>query len=96
MILLILICKDVKFYTRIDAHTFFDWIQGVSAVEKVKVIGDEIYIWVKNTNLSYLDLNKIVSLFVRYNIQTVPSKVFMNNDNKEWLSYWVTKFSEKK
>jgi hypothetical protein len=93
---IILVCKNVQFYTSIDAHTFFDWLQGISVVKKVQVINNQIYIWIAQSNLTYEDLNRLVGLFVRYNIETLPLKLFMNDENRDWFHYWVTKSSERK
>lgn len=88
---IILRCQNVYFFTSIDAHIFFDWAQSISIVKKVMVLVDEIHIWIDRSNMHYFDLTKLVGLFRRYNIDTLPLRIFMNDENQSWFKFWVTK-----
>jgi hypothetical protein len=86
-------CKRVKFYSPHDEDAFFEWINKIKSVTKYDGKLDELYLYIKNKNISNKDLRELIALFYRYNIDMKQLRIFLTKKNKEWFfdppkGYW--------
>jgi hypothetical protein len=90
---IILICKSVWYYSRLDEDIFFEWISRIKCILKFDGIRDELYLYIKNKRLNNENLRDLLALFYRYKIDMKQLKIFLNKNNKEWFfdnkkAYW--------
>lgn len=97
-----LICKSVRFYSRIDEDAFFEWISKVECIDDFYGAGEELYLLIAAEELHDHDLRELLALFYRYKIDMKQLQRFLCPDNKKWFydnkkAYWHKKvFGTKK
>jgi hypothetical protein len=97
----ILVCKAVTFYCNKDEDAFFDWIKKIDCIDEISAAGDELYLHVCADEIHDYDLDDLIGLFYRYNIDMKQLKRFLTEDNKKWFfdnpkGYWHKRvFGEK-
>ncbi len=81
-----LICKRVRFYALLDEDVFFEWIKRIPSITQFSGVGDEMHLFVTEDEMGPDDVENILALFRRYLIDTHQLRVFLNEENKEWLA----------
>ena len=81
----ILTCKRVKFYARKDEDAFFEWINKIECIEKTSAASDELYLHIAADELHDQDLDDLIALFYRYNIEMSQLARFLTQENKHWF-----------
>lgn len=80
-----LVCKAVRYMSTIDEDFFFAWIDRISCIEKVEGVGSELHLYIQEHNISRSNLKEILTLFLRYRIDTEQLKIFVKDENKDWF-----------
>jgi len=81
--------KNITFYSAIDEEFFYKWIKQIKVIDKLEHTDDEWVFYMKGHEISKQDLDKLVGFFARYKLDTKQLKVYLNEQNKVWLKYWV-------
>lgn len=68
-----------------DEDAFFWWIKRIKCIEKFEGAGDELYLDLKDGELSDNDLDDLIGLFYRYKIDMKQLAQFLTKENKEWF-----------
>ena len=89
----ILICRGARFYARKDEDAFFEWIEKIDCVEKTSAAGRELYLHICADEIHDQDLDDLIGLFYRYNIDMKQLQRFLTKENKSWFfdnkkSFW--------
>lgn len=94
---IILICKEVFFYSDLDEAVFFEWIKKIASIQDCKGVADELHLEIK-ANVSDDELREIIALFSRYDIDMTRLKQFVTDNNKSWFqneqAYWYSDIFE--
>jgi len=80
-----LVCKNVKFYFEKDETAFFEWIKKIKCIDYTSAVGDELYLHIKEKEISDDNLRDLIGLFCRYKIDMKQLQIFLNANNKEWF-----------
>ena len=80
-----LICDSVSFYTQSDEANFFNWLNSIECVQEVKGVGTEILLFISESEIQDEDLNDLIAIFTRYNINLKQLAQFKTNKNKHWF-----------
>ena len=88
-----LTCTNVTFYGVTDEEMFFEWVKMIAAIESFEKSGSELYLILKNNQLSEDDLYEILYLFQRYKIDMKQLRRFLTEENKKLFfkakkAYW--------
>lgn len=78
-------CKKVKFYSKGDEDTFFDWAHKIPAIKKVFGEVDEIVLSIGSTCIEDNSLRELIALFYRYKLPIEQLAIFKNTSNQEWF-----------
>lgn len=94
-----LTCKAVKYYSMLDEAAFFEWIEKIPSIIKYDGIHDELYLYLKNKDIPSHDLRELLGLFRRYKIDLSQLRIFLSEQNEEWLAgkpqgFWHKKVLE--
>lgn len=81
-----LVYKGVLFYSEGDELSFFEWISKIKGVSSWEGIGDEIHLYVPKSNISIKNLEELIALFYRYNIDMRQLEQFANDRNHQWFT----------
>jgi len=89
----VLICKSVKYYSRKDEDTFFEWIKKIDCIDSLKGVGTKLHLQISCNNVHDHDLRDLLALFYRYKIDMKQLQRFLNKNNEQWFysnkkSYW--------
>ncbi|MCK5632675.1 hypothetical protein KAH94_02930 [bacterium] len=83
---IVVACESVQYYSEGDKDTFFEWLKKIPAVIDFKGVGETLYIYIKDKEISKNDLYELLALFYRYNIKNAKQlSIFLNEKNKEWF-----------
>ena len=74
-------CKKVKFYAPYDEDAFFEWLQKIKSITKVKGKRDSIFLTINN--LTDDDLYNLVGLLRRYKIKMEDLEQVLNETQKQ-------------
>lgn len=93
---IVLLCKGVRFFCLKDEDAFFEWIKKIDCIKEISAAGDELYLHITSKEISDLDLDDLIGLFHRYNVDMKQLKQFLNDKNKEWffdnkIAFWHKK-----
>jgi len=96
----ILICKAVRFYCSKDEDAFFEWIKKIDCIDKISGVGRELYLHIAVDDVHDQNLDDIIGLFYRYNIDMRQLSCFLKDDNKAWFydnkkAFWHKKVFKK-
>jgi hypothetical protein len=89
-----LVCKDVILCSPHDEDAFFEWIKKIGCIEGLSGSDNTLYLHISSEDIFRSDLDDLLALFYRYNIDMKQLKRFLNNDNKKWFKdgkvkgYW--------
>lgn len=91
-----LVCKKVIFYSLKDEDVFFEWIKKIKCIKSFEGVKDELYLDLIDRAITDEDLDDLIGLFQRYNIDMKQLSRFLTPDNKEWFydnkkAYWHKK-----
>ncbi len=81
--------KNVIFYSSIDEAFFYKWVKNISCIDRVENVSGDFIFYLKNHTINSQDLDRLVGLFARYAIDTKQLKIFLTDQNKPWLKYWI-------
>ena len=92
----ILVCTAVKFYCLKDEDAFFEWIKKIDCIDKTSASGRELYLHIAADDIHDQDLDDLIGLFYRYNIDMKQLARFLTDENKKWFydnkkAFWHTK-----
>lgn len=82
---IVLICKNVIFYSSKDEEAFFEWIKKIKVIERSDSGPNELYLYVKEPVISDEDLDNLIGLFFRYKVDMKQLSCFLTDDNKSWF-----------
>lgn len=88
----ILICR-VRYFSPKDEEAFFDWLKKIPSIVEFKGVYYTLHLYIKSKRIPKSDLDELIGLFYRYNIDMAQLKIFLNERNKEWfydnkLAFW--------
>lgn len=63
-----LTCKAVSFYNNQDETIFFGWIEKIECISSISAARDELYLELVDRELTINDINDLLGLFARYQI----------------------------
>lgn len=97
---IILVCTAVKFYCLKDEDAFFEWIKKINCIEKISALGRELYLHIVDDEIDDQDLDDLIGLFYRYNIEMTQLARFLTDENKNWFyenkkAFWYKKVFKK-
>ena len=81
----ILVCNTVRFYCLKDEDAFFEWIKKIDCVDSISASGRELYLHIAADQIHDYDLDDLIGLFYRYNIEMTQLSRFLTEDNKKWF-----------
>lgn len=91
---ILLVCKEVLFYSDHDEASFFEWINKISAIQSYEGVSDKIQLCVAR-GVQDNDLRELIALFYRYTIDMKQLQQFVTDINQSWFtnkqSYWYSK-----
>ena len=92
----ILLCKKVTFYCLKDEDAFFEWIKKIGCIDETSAAGDELYLHIAADEIHDHDLDDLIGLFYRYDIEMTQLARFLTDDNKKWfydnkIAFWHKK-----
>jgi hypothetical protein len=76
-----LVCKRVRYCSRFDEDTFFEWIKKIPCIYHFEGAGDELYLDLLDRDLKPEEIIEIIALFRRYYVnmkQLAPYKTEAN------------------
>jgi len=83
-----LICKRVRFYSKLDEHAFFEWIKKIKCIASCEGVRDTIVLTVVRRKIKNEDLCELFAIFRRYKIRTEQLEVFLDSKNHDALSWF--------
>ena len=88
-----LTCTNVFYYGITDENIFFEWIKRINCIEKFDGQLNDLYLYLKNNELSEDDLYELLAFFKRYKIDMKQLRVFLTEENKKLFlknkkAYW--------
>ena len=81
----ILTCKRVTFHSPKDEDAFFGWIKKIDCIDEFTAAHDELYLHIACRDLHDHDLQELIALFYRYNIDMKQLAIFLNDRNRSWF-----------
>jgi hypothetical protein len=86
MLMPILDCKRVKFYSPEDEAAFFRFAESIKAVRRIEGVRDSIVLHVA-PRISHESLRDLIALFERYRIpRMVQLAQFLSSSNRSWFA----------
>lgn len=96
----ILVCKDIKYYSRKDEDAFFEWLKKIDCVDDFMGEGNELHLYIAADDLHDHDLRDLLAIFYRYNIDMKQLAQYLTPDNESWFKdpkkYWYAKVFDAK
>jgi len=83
-----LLCKKVKFYSNNDEAAFFEWIEKIECIDSISAAHDELYLDLVERELNIDDINDLIGLFARYQIELRQLEKYKTEKNKIAFSPW--------
>jgi len=80
-----LTCKKVLYYSLKDEDAFFEWIKKIKGIKNFEGAKDELYLDLVDEPLTDQDLEDLIGLFYRYNIDMKQLARFLTPENKSWF-----------
>lgn len=80
-------CKRVIFFSPQDEDIFFEWVKSIAYIVDVKGRGDTIYLFTASRRIKKEEIQSLISLFRRYNLDTSELDFLMTKSNEEWIEY---------
>lgn len=96
-----LTCKKVRYYTLRDEDAFFEWIKKIKCIKSFEGALDELYLDLVDTPPTDEDLQDLIGLFYRYNVDMKQLARFLTPENKAWFydnkkAFWHKRVFEAK
>jgi len=97
-----LICTSVKYYCHKDEDAFFEWIKKIDCIDSFYGSGRDLYLELLGYDIPDENLQDIIALFYRYNVDMKQLKKCLTDSNKKWFfdnkkAFWHEKvFEEEK
>lgn len=97
-----LTCKRVLYYSLKDEDAFFEWIGKIKCIKNCDGIRYDLYLHLVDTQPTDEDLQDLIGLFYRYNVDMKQLARFLTPENKGWFydekkAFWHKKvFSSKR
>ena len=86
MLMPILDCKRVMFYSPADEAAFFRFAESIKAVRRIEGVRDSIVLHVA-ARISHESLRDLIALFERYRIPRMsPLARFLSSSNTSWFA----------
>ena len=80
-----LICTSVKYYCPKDEDAFFEWIKKIECIDNFYGSGKDLYLELCTWDILDNDLQDIIALFYRYNVDMKQLKRCLTDSNKKWF-----------
>ena len=90
-----LICKSVSYYSDKDEDAFFEWINKIECIESISAVGDELYLDLVDRELNNNDIDDLIGLFARYQIDMKQLGKYKTEKNAEAFNPWRKEIFEK-
>ncbi len=95
----VLICK-VKFNSSLEKDIFFQWISKVDCIDKSLIQSDQINLYIAADDIHDHDLDNLMGLFYRFDIEMTQLARFLTDHNKKWfydnkMAFWHKKIFKK-
>lgn len=91
-----LTCKRVVYYSQLDEDAFFEWLKKINCIINIEGALDELYLDLKDGDLTYEDLSNLIAIFHRYKIDMKQLAEFVNKDNMDAALPWKKEIGLKK
>jgi hypothetical protein len=95
MLMPILDCKRVMFYSPADEAAFFRFAESIKAIRRTEGVRDSIVLQVAS-RISHESLRDLIALFERYRIRRMSQLAqFLSPSNRSWFAdpkkFWYKK-----
>ncbi len=80
-----LICTSVLFFGHKDEDAFFEWIKKIDWIENYYGSGRDLYLELSGCDMPDENLQDIIALFHRYNVDMKQLKKCLTDSNKTWF-----------
>lgn len=80
-----LTCTKVVYYSMNDEEVFFWWLEKIKCIERIDAIRYDLYLHLKKTPPTDEDLQDLIGLFYRYNVDMKQLARFLTPENKAWF-----------
>lgn len=81
----VLICKNLKFFSKQDEAIFFEWIFRLDNIKKVSGKGCDVYLHVNTDDFTDWQLKELIALFSRYNVDMKQLRQLLTQENESWF-----------
>lgn len=87
-----LTCKSVNFYHQKDEDAFFEWIEKIDCIESISAAKDELYLDLVDRELTEEEVDELIGLFARYDIDMKQLAKYKTKENQEAFKPWNKEF----
>lgn len=84
--LIVLECVRVKFYSSHDEDAFFEWINKITSIKKIKGVGDKVMLFVAKEGIVNDEIFDLYALFKRYGIKTNQINQVVDSKNLDFFN----------
>ena len=79
-----------------EKDIFLKWIGNIDCIDKNIIKSDKIYFYFTVDDIHDHDLDNLIGLFYRFNIEMTQLARFLTDDNKKWfydnkIAFWHKK-----
>jgi hypothetical protein len=88
-----LVVKGPTYFSAGDERSFFEWLDRIPCIERVRGEGDGLQVLLKPAPVSDASLRELIAVFHRYGLDKLPLKQFLSAENAGWFrndpqAYW--------
>jgi hypothetical protein len=81
-----LVASDVRFFSRGDEDVFFRWLRSLQIIGEIRGSHRDIVIEIKDQTIEDQDLEELIAIFWRYDLNFEQLSQFANENNEAWFS----------
>lgn len=81
-----LVASDLRFFSRHDEDVFFDWLRKVQIIGEIRGQHRDIVIEIKDQSIEDEDLEELIAIFWRYDLEFPQLSQFTNSNNMTWFA----------
>ncbi len=82
---IILVCKELAFYSQRDQEIFLEWVSRLDCIQQVSGSGNELLLHLGSNMPADWQLRELIGLFYRYKIDMSQLSIFLTDENKIWF-----------